>query len=213
MLELYREAADSTACLYGIDERWEGSWGSGVLVSPRILLTCHHVVSGMKAAKALFPRTDAEGRVAATLRDNGEMEPCRIGAGDPGKDLSALVLFEDRGPGVPVAREDPKPGDPVFMIGCGGQIMWRFVPGLVQQTGRASHALVGDQSVDAEVVVVSTPSLKGDSGSPVLNGRGELVGLVYCYSTTGACSFAVGVREIRAFLAERGWSDGKGGAA
>ena len=137
------------------------SYGSGSLVAVRARLgyvvTCHHVIKG-KISKLVVAFA------------GGTQYAARLLAIDAEHDLALLEIARPRQQAVRIATSGP--ASPLVAGGFGGDGNYRAITGPV--VGYATPA--GAQS----------PSLKirglvraGDSGGPVLNTRGELVGVVW----------------------------------
>ena len=91
------------------------------------------------------------------------------------------------------------PGDPWKMTG--GKVSW------VQQGITYQHG----QKVDARVMSIAAEGRYGDSGGPVVNEDGELVGIHV--AGTGTRSWAIELDELKAILAEARSKPAPGGWA
>lgn len=133
--------------------------GSGVVVAPGRVVTNHHVVDGCS-------RLQVAGRGAATLR-----------ASDARVDL-ALIDWEGADAevgGTPVAlREDAaQVGEPVTVV---GYPLAGLLSGLNVTTGIVSSA--GGPRGDRRLLQITAPIQPGNSGGPLLDGAGRLLGVV-----------------------------------
>ena len=105
---------------------------------------------------------------------------------------------------MPVAVKSPRPAQPLIAIGNhGNRCLWRFSCGSVRQVYQYSFAYPSKQQVDARVLEMTVPTSGGDSGGPILNRRGELVGITVAGSTPEAETLGIDVSEIWAFLRRR----------
>jgi S1-C subfamily serine protease len=160
-----------------IDGRGGGGFdvGSGVAIGRRAVVTNAHVVDD--------PVTFVTGR------DGGVLSTGRIERAD-GLDLAVVVTNGPDLTPIPLAPEDPQPGEAVTMVGY----PWG------QQTitaGRVEGTLVRGGST---VLRFSPEPHPGQSGSPLIDSKGRLVGIAFADETTGDQGLAIPVSEVRAAL-------------
>lgn len=129
--------------------------GSGFAVSATQVVTNAHVVNGCA-------RVEVVGRASA-----------RLGPVDTAADL-ALVDVDPQADWLPLAAERPRLGETVVVVGFP-------LPGLLSQghqvTTGSVTALAGLRG-DARVFQISAPVQSGNSGGPVLDASGRVVGVV-----------------------------------
>lgn len=136
-----------------------GHRGSGVYLGDKYIATCHHVPEGTTQ------------RGIATFRDG-----TRIGVVVNGVDSAwdQAILTMDREhpslPGVEVATANPRPGDSVYSAGFGQG--FRIFGGEV--TGYA-----GNGSGASDWFNHRGAAVQGDSGGPMFNQIGQLVGCLW----------------------------------
>lgn len=151
--EVARRALKFTVSLRG-----GGVYGSGIVVDKHgFILTNHHVIQGLD-------------HINATLVDGDEMEARVV---DDDKDLDLALLKVDRE--LPVAATpadflDAQVGDDVYALGCPRKMNFSVARGIVSYVGRKMD---GHYYVQAAV-----PTNDGNSGGPVVNDRGEVVGVM-----------------------------------
>jgi len=156
------------------------SMGTGFIISADgYVLTNHHVIEGAD-------------QVVVRLRDRRELDATVIGS-DPQSDVALLKLDET---GLPSARIGSssalKPGQWMVAIGSPFGFEHSVTAGIVSALGRASQ-MAGQQYVP--FIQTDVPINRGNSGGPLLNTSGEVVGInSQIFSNTGGymgVSFAI----------------------
>ncbi len=136
--------------------------GSGFIISSDgKILTNHHVVAGAD-------------RVIVRLADRREFTAKVIGS-DP---MSDVALLKVQASGLPYLKlataQSLKPGQWVVAIGSPFGLDHSVTAGIVSGVGRSS--LLPDQQY-VPFIQTDVPINKGNSGGPLLNTRGEVVGI------------------------------------
>jgi serine protease Do len=174
--------------------RIERGLGSGFIISGSgEILTNDHVVAGAEAIEVALYGSDTS-RYRATL----------IGR-DPLTD-SALIRLEQPPPGLPVATfgdsDTIAPGDWVMAIGNPFELGHTVTVGVVSYQGRAFEIDAGRWQKMIQTDASINP---GNSGGPLLNVRGEVVGIntAMLDDDAGGISgigFAVPINTVTALL-------------
>ena len=215
--------------------RTGAGFGTGVLIdSEGLVLTNHHVVAegysyskrGRRLVHLLGGTLDGDG----VMEVAGGLLSAEIVSTDPARDLALLRILDPPAwlegvEPVPLREEPPSPGEACTMLGhpsCG--LMWSLRPGVVSAIGslpqdvtdpvllgigpdfygeELSKLLAGQPPL--EIVQSTCLANPGDSGGPLLDGEGRLLG-VTCAGPEDASldnfTFHVHVDEVAAFLAE-----------
>ena len=160
--------------------------GSGTIISPDgMVLTNAHVVS-------------AGGTVTIILSDGRKLPADVIGFGEEGLDLAVVkIRGQNNLPTIPLARPSSvKVGQQAFAIGNPfGRFQGTFTVGIVSRIDQQRGLIQTDAA--------SNP---GNSGGPLLNSSGELIGVNTSIFTRGqgggniGISFAISVDKVPAFL-------------
>jgi serine protease Do len=142
-------------------ERRERSLGSGVIVNPNgYILTNSHVVEGS---------TD----IRVWLSDDSEL-PGKIVGVDPGTDIGVLKITAERLSTLPFADSSKvQVGDIALALGNPFGVGRTVTMGIVSATGRGGLGIE-----DYEDFIQTDASINpGNSGGPLVNVRGELIGV------------------------------------
>lgn len=181
-VHVYQSASPAVVSI----EAGDGS-GSGIIISPDgLILTNAHVVSGATTVKVILPDgTKLQGDVVA------------FGRGD--LDLAAVkVQGQQNLPTIPIAPAGSVAvGQRAFAIGNPfGQFQGTFTTGIISRL-----------DADRGLIQTDTAINPGNSGGPLLNSRGELIGVNSAiFSPRGAAGnigigFAINVDQVEPFLA------------
>ena len=158
------------------------SLGSGALVAVTdqhgLVVTNWHVVR------------DAAGPIVIYFPD-GFRSGATLLKTDRDWDLAALAIWRPYATPIPLAAEPPRPGEPLAIAGYGsGQ--YRLI------AGRCTQYVAPARNQPFEMVELSAPARQGDSGGPILNGRGELAGVLF--GTSGGSTTGSYCGRVRWFL-------------
>lgn len=161
------------------EERREVGWGSGFIVSSNgLILTNRHVVE------------DERAEYTVVLLD-GSRFPARVIARDRLKDLALLRIQAENLPAVILGNSDYlQLGQSVIAIGnVLGEFQNSVSVGVVSGLGRTITARGGGLVMRMEDVIQTDAAINpGNSGGPLLNLRGEVIGI--------NTAMAVGVENI-----------------
>jgi putative serine protease PepD len=156
----------------------KGSLGSGVIVTDTgTVLTAHHVVSGGGDISIVFADgTKTSGTIAASY------PKIDIAALTP-KKLPEVVVPATLGGGVAV-------GSDVVAIGNPLGLRYSTTTGIVSGLDRTTKTKAGSVSGLIQFDAAVNP---GNSGGPLLNGAGQVVGIVTALANPANQDFFVGV--------------------
>ena len=146
-----------------VPERDGVAYGSGALVavneSSGLVLTNWHVVREVTGPIVVqFPDGFRSG--AYLLRSDRDW------------DLAALAIRRPNVSPIAIATEAPRPGETLTIAGYGSG-SYRAV------SGRLTQYVSPGGNQPFEMIELSAPARDGDSGGPILNGRGELAGTLF----------------------------------
>jgi len=159
--------------------------GSGFFVANRVIATNLHVIAGATSASAKL------------VGQEGTLPVIGIVAMDTARDL-ALLKIEGAG-GLPVALGDSRAtavGDEVYVVGNPRGLEGTFSQGIVSGVRR-----IGSDTL----LQITAPISPGSSGGPVLNNRGEVIGVAVASFEGGQnLNFAVPTAYVGPLLGRAG---------
>lgn len=228
--EIYKAVAPATVIV-----RVAGGIGSGVIIDPAgWVLTNHHVIASGGVEDFKYEATILLGTLNARTgaMERGEKEyKAEVYKADKLRDVALLKIVDPPKnlPAVRMATENPTPGTEVVALGhAGAGMLWALKSGQISALGKLSEALAqlasfkdddeGQKAAETfrkfmdrqslGLIIQSTVNvLPGDSGGPLLNARGELIGLnVFARKdpkTGGLLSFHVHRDELATFVKKR----------
>lgn len=142
------------------DPQARASSGTGFVVAPAAVMTNHHVIEG---CRRILVRT-AEGRAL----------PGQVAAADARRDLALVRVAEDPGPVLPFRANAVRRGEGVVTYGF--PLAGLLSSGPTLTTGEIS-ALSGLND-NAAQFQISAPVQQGNSGGPLLDRQGHVVGVI-----------------------------------
>jgi len=181
---LIKQARPAVVTIIVYDRRGhELGFGSGFFVSSNgEMLTNHHVIEGATSAKVrtldgqLFP-------VQVILADDAKSDLARL-----------LVLDEEETPYLRVATERPQVGDHVMVMGSPMGLDETVTEGIVSAV---PEQRAGQSDLEPATLQITAAVSEGSSGGPVLDARGEVVGVAAAFIREGEnLNFAVPLERI-----------------
>lgn len=207
--EVYERLLRSTVCV--VQPPSEGNWylGSGWIVDRerRLVVTNHHVVGQRDLVHIHFPIYE-QGKLVSERRyylaNVGRTVRGRVLDSDKQRDLAVVQLesLPETMVALPLAADSPRQGEQVHQVGnpSGSEAFWVYTTGSVRQVYQR-QIRYRNQTVEARIIESQCPSNPGDSGGPVVNDRGELVG-THTGSTTDSrlITWHIDVGEVRNYV-------------
>ena len=138
--------------------------GSGFVVSSDgIVVTNHHVIAGAMTASVTF-QDKTTARVMGTL------------AMDRLRDIAVLKISGGSYPTVELAKELPSKGESVAAFGAPIGFSFSATEGIVSSVRESSELREYVKSIEGTWIQTSTPISPGNSGGPLVNRSGKVVG-------------------------------------
>lgn len=180
----------------------------------QLLVTAAHVVTTddgnpAEVVKLVFPAIEDGEVVAERSWYVGRARRLAVDAAilalDRKRDLALLRVtsLPAEARALPLASRGVRPGQPVAAVGnpAASEALWVYNEGVVRQVYK-TNVKAGNQQIEARVVETQNPVNGGDSGGPLLNAAGEVIGVNSGKHAEGALvSFHIDASEVRAFLA------------
>lgn len=168
--------------------------GSGVIVDPAgYIITNAHVVQGAERIVVVPPISRSGWPQKPSAKPN---YPARLLGIHPETDLAVLKIDAEGLPALPLRNSDVTQGELVFAIGAPQGLASTMTMGVV---GSASRQI----DVDSPFLFVQTdaPINRGNSGGPLVNVNGEVVGInTFILSVSGGSDglgFAIPAHLVR----------------
>jgi S1-C subfamily serine protease/HEAT repeat protein len=212
--QLHEKLLRSVVWIFGTDGKkaWTGS-GSVVHVGRRLIVTNHHVVNGQQRLLVLFPQRDPMGKLISekkyyeSLLASGKAHVANVLHADKERDL-AVIQLEGRLPqdtlAIKVAPQPASQADHILLVGNPGvsEALWVPTSGSVRSRLKSIHLEHMDYPHRCLETALGTHG--GDSGSPIVNTRGQLVAVHFArhLDPVATLKYAADRDEVLAVLRE-----------
>ena len=171
-----------------------GKTGSGFILDKSTVVTNYHVVSGAEKAEVVFhdkTRVDVTGFWEVSRE-------CDIAL------LSVKIPSEKAALAPKLAAELPKPGEKVFAFGAPLALSGSISDGIVSAVRRGKEleaaASLGYEA-DSTWIQTTAPISPGNSGGPIVNAQGEVLGLATWTDKRGQnINFATSALKIAMYV-------------
>jgi len=199
----------SSVNIFGQSTRTAAVSGSGfVISSDGYVVTNYHVVEYAVVYGAQY------GYATSVLMEDGTAYPAEIIGYEKDNDIAVLKIeAENLNPVAIGSSSDMKVGDTIYTVGNPlGELEYTMTSGIVSALDREIST---ENSVAVNMFQIDAAVNSGNSGGPVYNARGEVIGVVTAkYSSTGVegIGFAIPMDDtvnIVTDLIEHGYVTGK----
>lgn len=166
----------------GEDDEIGGAVGTGVVITEGgIILTALHVVENARGVMVMFA--------------DGSQSPAEILVEQPQNDLAvlqSLIIPDDLQPATLSASASLQVGDEVFAVGNPFGIDNSLSAGVVSGLNRSFQTPDGEQTLTG-LIQFDAAVNPGNSGGPLLNRKGEVVGIVTALLNPAEHDFFIGI--------------------
>lgn len=165
----------------GRDGKQQGMGTGFVISADGLIATNLHVIGEARPIRVQFP-------------DGKSFDVIEVHASDRGLDLAVLKIDAQELPALALGRGDAlRQGQAVVMMGNPQGLKYSVVSGVVSGTRKFEGR---------EMIQLAVPVEPGNSGGPVVDERGEVIGIVSMKSlVTENLGFAVNVNDLKTLLA------------
>jgi S1-C subfamily serine protease len=179
----------STACGLGVE-------GSGWAVRPGLMVTNAHVIAGADDT-------------TVTTKDGVELDATPVFYGTR-QDLAILRVEADL-PTLPISSRRVQ-GEEAAVLGYPENGPYSVSPARIGETrSTISEDSYGNGPVSREITAISGTVRSGNSGGPLVDDRGRVVGTVFAATTGGRPGgFAIPAEQVREALRQAGGRVGTG---
>jgi S1-C subfamily serine protease len=163
--------------------------GSGFSPAPDTVVTNAHVVAGTSST--------------TVLRPDGRTLPAQVQIFDPSRDLAVLAVPGLGQPALPLGTAVLGETDAVFGHPR-GRVPVEVSPARVIRRVTADIGdIYGRPTTPRQIIVLTADLEPGDSGAPLVNGAGQVVGVAFGTATLRrSTAFAVASEELAPLLAQ-----------
>jgi S1-C subfamily serine protease len=193
---LYARRAGGVVTLYANLGSDGQAQGSGFVVDARgTVLTNAHVITNVAMATATVRGAEV---VYVEFRD-GERVPARIVGWDLFNDIGVVRVDPAAHPVQPVPLGDSggvRVGEPVAAIGSPFGNQSSLSVGVVSATGRSIDSLTSTRYAIADAIQIDAPINRGNSGGPLFDARGRVIGINAQISTASRGTDGAGFEGV-----------------
>lgn len=176
--QIYSKCAPATAEVITYDSRGLGiNLGTGFFIDNGVLVTNFHVIEGSSS-------------IQINMNDNKVYEVEKVLGYDKTKDIAVLKVNSTKNAYLTVSGRGIYTGDTIYALGSSEGLTGTFSSGIVSSASRTIEK--------TNYIQISAPISQGNSGGPLLNIYGEVVGInTMGYKEGENLNFAVNIAELK----------------
>ncbi|HEV3496297.1 MAG TPA: trypsin-like peptidase domain-containing protein [Actinomycetes bacterium] len=165
-------------------------YGSGFSAAPDTVVTNAHVVAGMTTPPQV-------------LRPDGRTFPAQVQLFDPDRDLAVLAVPGLSQPGLPLAPAVVGENAAVYGHPLGQRALEVSPARVMRRVNVDIGDIYEEPSGPRQLLVLNSVLDPGDSGAPVVNSAGQVIGVAFAVANLRrATAFAVASEELASVLAQ-----------
>ncbi len=192
---IYKSFSDSVVLVY--NDKMKGH-GSGSIVNKKhgAVITNWHVVQGAKTVGVVV-------KFQGQKPSDSDIYIATVVGYDATRDLALLKIsgaLPERVNEIPLGTNLPEVGSDVHAIGHPNNFSWTYSKGYVSQLRDNFKWTYEDTKHSANIIQTQTPISTGNSGGPLINNDGELIGVNSFKSKGENLNFAVTSLEVIDFI-------------
>jgi S1-C subfamily serine protease len=200
--DVYRDRVNGVVIVAGKNSIGTGALldRSGTIVTNDHVAVAAHRDGGDEWLAIWFKPADG------SMVDEDKFLTAKIVRKEPKRDLAIIKLVEPVPASatiVPLAAGNPEVGSDVFVIGHPKALFWSLTQGIISQVHRDYQWQAEDRiQRSATTIQTQAPINPGNSGGPLLNAKGEIIGIVsFGRADAQGLFFAIDVAHVREVLA------------
>lgn len=173
--ELYAQCGPSTVEIVAADGS-SSSLGSGFFVADNVVVTNYHVISGAK-------------KITVTTKDEKIHEVKTILGYDENLDLAVLQTEGKGYTPLALASEAAAVGETIYALGSPLGLTGTMTSGMISTDSRVLEGV--------DYIQITAPLSSGNSGGPLTNSYGEVIGVNTMYYANGQnLNFSINIKEL-----------------
>lgn len=174
--DLYAKCSPATVIITASDVYGSTSTGSGFFIDNGLIVTNYHVI-------------DKASKISVTTQDNKSYEVKEIAGFDSTVDL-ALLKVDAENPSLVISQDGVATGESIYALGSPLGLTGTLSDGMISTSSRVIEGV--------DYIQITAPISPGNSGGPLLNVYGEVIGVNTMYMVNGQnLNFAVNIKELQ----------------
>jgi uncharacterized protein YjdB len=155
---------------------YASSLGSGFFIADGMIVTNYHVINGME-------------KIQVKTKDNETFNVNTILGYEEELDI-AILKIDSKNQSLVISQEDPVAGEDIYTLGSPFGLTGTISSGIITTISRIFE--------NVDYIQIDAPISPGNSGGPLVNTYGEVVGINTMYIMDGQnLNFAINIKELQ----------------
>ena len=192
---IYKNFSDSVVLVYNDKMKGQGS-GSIINKEHGAVITNWHVIQGAKVVGIVIKHQGKK-------PEKSDIYPGTVLGYDAIRDLALVKIngkLPERVKEIPLSKNLPEVGSDVHAIGHPNNFSWTYSKGYISQIRNKFNWNYKDTKHTANIIQTQTPISTGNSGGPLIDNDGNLIGVNSFKSQGENLNFAVTSLEVVDFI-------------